>query len=153
MTEKDDRTFIISVRPLWAELFFEPSNRKSIELRKGRFSRFLLPDHTILIYATLPVAEIIGTVIVDKCERTSAPEALWKSTNQGEFAKICRSDFDDYYRGAKVASAIWVKNPELFDRPVSLARARSILGGWQPPQQIQQLTREQAAVLLESSRF
>jgi predicted transcriptional regulator len=147
METKPDRTFIISVRPQWAHLFFDPDNRKSAELRKAGFGRLLIPGDTIVIYATLPVGAAIGTVVVNRCECTKTPESLWQSTNQGRLAKVTRSEFDTYYQDAKAAMAIWVEQPELFQQPVPLAELRSNWGCWQPPQQIQHLTPEQVAAL------
>lgn len=144
---KPDRTFIISVRPQWAHLFFDSDNRKSVELRKAGFGRLLIPSDTIVIYATLPVGAVIGTVVVSRCECKKTPEILWRATNDGELAKVTRSEFDAYYRDAKAAMAIWVQDPALFDRPVPLAELRSCWGCWQPPQQIQQLSPEQVTAL------
>jgi predicted transcriptional regulator len=146
---KPDRTFIISVRPQWAHLFFDSDNRKSVELRKAGFGRLLIPGDTIVIYATLPVGAAIGTVVVSRCECKKTPETLWRSTNQGHLAKVTRSEFDTYYRDAKAAMAIWVKEPELFERPIPLAELRSNWGCWQPPQQIQKLSPKQVADLSE----
>lgn len=59
-------TYLISVRPTWADAFFNDRNPKTIELRKGNFGASLKPGDSIVIYATMPVAEIIGTVF--RCE-------------------------------------------------------------------------------------
>ena len=59
-------TYLISVRPTWADAFFLSHNPKTIELRKGNFGASLKPDDRIVIYATMPVAEIVGTVL--RCE-------------------------------------------------------------------------------------
>ena len=147
METKPDRTFIISVRPPWAHLFFDPDNRKSVELRKAGFGRLLLPGDTIVIYATLPVGAALGTVVVSRCECKKTPEPLWQSTNQGNLAKVTRSQFDAYYQDAKAAMAIWVEEPELFERPVPLAELRSYWEFWQPPQNIQHLSAEQVSAL------
>ncbi|MCC3572173.1 MAG: hypothetical protein JGK30_07835 [Microcoleus sp. PH2017_40_RAT_O_B] len=149
MEMNPDRTFIISVRPKWAELFFDSGNRKSVELRKAGFSRLLLPGDTIIIYATLPVGEAIGVVVVSKCE-CKTPQILWQSTNQGHLAKVTPSEFDAYYQDAKAAMAIWVEKPKLFEQPVPLAKLRQNWGSnWQPPQRIQKLSPKQVADLSE----
>lgn len=55
-------TYLISVRPTWADSFFLDCNPKTIELRKGSFGASLKPGDSIVIYATLPEAKTIGTV-------------------------------------------------------------------------------------------
>jgi len=47
-------TYLISVRPTWASIFFLSHNPKAIELRKGNFGASLQPGDTIVVYATLP---------------------------------------------------------------------------------------------------
>ena len=51
-------TYLISVRPTWADALFNIHNPKTIELRKGNFGASLKPGDSIIIYATMPVAEI-----------------------------------------------------------------------------------------------
>jgi predicted transcriptional regulator len=55
-------TYLISVRPTWADAFFLDRNPKTIELRKGNFGTSLKAGDSIVIYSTLPVGEAIGTV-------------------------------------------------------------------------------------------
>ena len=57
-------TYLISVRPTWADAFFLSHNPKTIELRKGSFGACLKPGDRIAIYATLPTAEVLGIVRV-----------------------------------------------------------------------------------------
>jgi hypothetical protein len=62
-------TYLLSVRPTWADAFFLDRNPKSIELRKGSFGASLKPGDVIAIYATMPTAEVLGIVRVLKRER------------------------------------------------------------------------------------
>lgn len=57
-------TYLISVKPNWADRFFSIASPKTVELRKGSFGKSLSADDRLLIYATLPVGKIIGEVRV-----------------------------------------------------------------------------------------
>jgi hypothetical protein len=78
-------TFLISVRPTWADAFFLDRNPKTIELRKGNFGTSLKAGDTIVIYSTLPVAEIIGTVKVIKRESLTV-DRLWELSQHRRLA-------------------------------------------------------------------
>jgi predicted transcriptional regulator len=80
-------TYLISVRPTWADAFFLDRNPKTIELRKGNFGASLKSGDAIAIYATMPTAEWLGTVQVIK--RESLPiEQLWQQSEQGKLARV-----------------------------------------------------------------
>jgi predicted transcriptional regulator len=63
--------------------------------RKGNFGASLKPGDSIVIYATIPVAEIIGTVKVVKRE-SLAVDRLWQTSEQGRLARVSRQQFDTY---------------------------------------------------------
>ena len=133
-------TYLISVRPTWADAFFNTHNPKSIELRKGSFGASLKPGDVIAIYATMPTAEVLGIVRVLK--RESLPiDRLWQASKQGKLAKVSRDQFDAYYANQESGIGVWVSAAELFPSPIALPKLRQSWGPrWQPPQQIQQLT-------------
>jgi len=136
-------TYLISVRPTWASAFFLDRNPKTIELRKGNFGASLKPGDNIAIYATLPVAELLGTVRILKRE-SLAVDRLWQQSEQGQLARVSRQQFDTYYASQIFGVGVWVNAAELFPSPIALPRLRQNWGPrWQPPQQIQQLTSEQ----------
>lgn len=140
-------TYLISVRPVWASAFFLSHNAKSIELRKGCFGACLTPGETIVIYSTLPVAEIIGTVKVIKRESLSI-DRLWQESRQGMLARVSRQQFDAYYASQISGVGVWVSAAELFPSPRALSQLRQNWGArWQPPQQLQQLAHAQMAAL------
>ncbi|MEG3903647.1 hypothetical protein QUB19_15540 [Microcoleus sp. B4-C5] len=140
-------TFLISVRPTWADAFFVDRNPKTIELRKGSFGASLKPGDNIAIYATLPVAELLGTVRILKRE-SLAVDRLWRASEQGQLARVTRQQFDTYYASQISGVGVWVSAAELFPSPIALSKLRQNWGTrWQPPQQIQQLTHEQMAAL------
>lgn len=141
------RTFLISVRPNWASAFFISQNPKTIELRKSSFGASLKAGDSIVIYSTMPVAEIIGTIKVVKRE-SLAIEQLWEQSQHGRQAKVSRSQFDAYYASQESGVGVWVSSAALFPSPIALCRLRQNWGHrWQPPQQIQQLTDDRMAAL------
>jgi predicted transcriptional regulator len=135
-------TYLISVRPTWADAFFLDRNPKTIELRKGNFGASLKSGDAIAIYATMPTAELLGTVQVIK--RESLPiEQLWQQSEQGKLARVSRAQFDDYYRNQESGIGVWVESARLLTKPIPLYRFRKAWGErWQPPQQIVQLSSE-----------
>ncbi|MBE9163996.1 hypothetical protein [Tychonema sp. LEGE 06208] len=140
-------TYLISVRPRWASAFFLSQNPKSIELRKGNFGTSLKPGDNIAIYATLPTAELLGIVRVLKRERLPL-DRLWRASEQGKLAKVSRQQFDAYYASQIFGVGVWVNAAELFPSPIALPKLRQNWGPrWQPPQQIQQLSTEQALLI------
>jgi len=136
-------TYLISVRPTWADAFFLDRNPKIIELRKGNFGASLKPGDVIAIYATLPTAEVLGTVRVLKRELLPI-DRLWQQSQQGQLAKVSRAQFDAYYANQKSGVGVWVGAAKLLPSPITLSKLRQKFGQrWQPPQQIQQLTDDQ----------
>jgi len=140
-------TYLISVRPPWASAFFLTHNPKSIELRKGSFGASLKPGDRIVIYSTLPVAELLGTVRIVKRERLPI-DRLWQTSQQGKLAKVSRAQFDAYYNNQELGIGVWVDAAGLLPSLIALPRLRQNWGShWQPPQQIVQLTHEQTTAL------
>jgi predicted transcriptional regulator len=145
--EKMTCTFLISVRPTWADAFFLDRNPKTIELRKGNFGTSLKAGDSIVIYSTLPFGKAIGTVKVIKRELLTV-DRLWEQSQHGRLAKVSRSQFDAYYASQISGVGVWVSSVALFPSPIALCRLRQNWGHrWQPPQQIQQLTDDQMAAL------
>jgi predicted transcriptional regulator len=136
-------TYLISVRPTWADAFFLDRNPKSIELRKGSFGASLKPGDVIAIYATMPTAEVLGIVRVLKRELLSI-DRMWQASQQGQLARVSQTQFNAYYAQQESGIGVWVEAAELLPKPISLYQLRQNWGRrWQPPQQIQQLTQEQ----------
>jgi predicted transcriptional regulator len=140
-------TYLISVKPRWADAFFLERDPKTIELRKGNFGASLKPGDNIAIYATMPVAELLGIVRVLKRERLPL-DRLWRASEQGQLARVTRQQFDTYYASQISGVGVWVEAVELLPKPIALSQLRQNWGPrWQPPQQLQQLTPEQISAL------
>ena len=140
-------TYLISVRPVWADAFFLDRNPKTIEFRKNSFGASLKPGDSIIIYATMPTAELIGIVRVVK--REILPIArLWQQSQQGQLARVSRVQFDGYYANQESGIGVWVDSAELLPKPIPLYKLRKSWGAnWNPPQQIIKLTSEQMATI------
>ncbi|MEG4989792.1 hypothetical protein QUB08_29225 [Microcoleus sp. BR0-C5] len=140
-------TYLISVRPKWADAFFLDREPKTIEFRKGNFGASLKPGDTIAIYSTMPVAELIGTVRVSMREALPISE-LWQLSQQGKLARISEAQFNAYYANQSSGIGVWVDSAELLPKPIPLYRLREEWrANWNPPQQIQKLTSEQLAFI------
>jgi predicted transcriptional regulator len=140
-------TYLISVRPTWADAFFLDRNPKTIELRKGNFGTSLKAGDSIVIYSTLPVGEAIGTVKVVRRELLTV-DRLWELSQHGRLAKVSHQQFETYYTNQESGIGVWLSAAELLPSPIALCRLRQNWGyRWQPPQQIQQLTHEQMALI------
>ncbi|MEG4306850.1 hypothetical protein [Microcoleus sp. D3_18a_C4] len=141
------KNYLISVHPRWASAFFLSHNPKSIELRKGNFGTSLKPGNSIVVYATMPVAELLGIVRVLKREILPI-DRLWQQSEQGQLARVSRQQFDAYYASQISGVGVWVSAAELLPSPIALSKLRQNWGHrWQPPQQIQKLTSEQLLAL------
>ena len=140
-------TYLISVHPRWASAFFLTHNPKAIELRKGSFGASLKPGDVIAIYATMPTAEVLGSVRVLKRELLSI-DRLWRESQQGQLAKVSRQRFEAYYCNQESGIGVWVQSAQLLPKPIALSKLRQNWGPrWQPPQQIQQLTDDRIMAL------
>lgn len=135
-------TYLISVKPEWANLFFDHATPKTVELRKGSFGKALEAGDRLLIYATLPVGKIIGEVRVR--DRTQLPTDRLRSETE-DFAQVSAEDFNSYYQGKDAGVGVWVEKPELFESPIALEILKSM--GIAPPQQVLKLTQEQVGLV------
>ena len=90
---------------------------------------------------------MIGTVKAVKREPLII-DRLWEQSQRGKLAYVTQSEFDTYYSNTICGVGIWVSEPKQWKRPIGLFEMREILGKrWQPPQQLQQLTQEQMALI------
>lgn len=135
-------TYLISVRPKWANLFFDRATPKTVELRKGSFGKSLETGDRLLIYSTLPVGEIVGEVTVR--DRKELPTSELRVATK-DWAQVSTEDFDIYYQGKDAGVAVWVALPEIFENPIALATLK--IAGVNPPQQLVKLTEKQANIL------
>ena len=92
---------LMSIHPGFAEDLM--SGDKKVEFR--RIAPKFDVSH-VVVYATKPIAAVIGVFEVEKMDRTS-PRQLW--SRYGSVGGIDRSDFFAYYEGTNVGVALVVK--------------------------------------------
>lgn len=130
---------IISIRPFYAEAIL--ANRKTVELRR-RIP--LTPRGTRLwIYATKPIAAIVGTAIVSEVSR-GAPADIWSA--YGRDAHISVEAFDAYFEGTGEAIAIMLHDIRRIP-DIGIEQVREILGAFHPPQVLTRISDDDASSL------
>jgi predicted transcriptional regulator len=108
-------------------LSFSAATPKQSNERKGCFGASLKPGDSIVIYATMPVAELLGIVRIVK--REILPIArLWNESQQGQLARVSRTQFDDYYRNQELGIGIWVGAAKLLPSPIARGPTSPELG-------------------------
>jgi predicted transcriptional regulator len=137
----DDPALFLSLRPQFAELLL--SGAKSIELRRVRPA--VAEGTSVLLYASSPTMKLVGRAEV--AEVQVAPVAqIWRE--HGPETGIRRSEYNDYFKGAKDAVAIKLVNIQRLDKPRPLRDLRDRLSGFQPPQSYRYLDKQQVAALV-----
>lgn len=139
-------TYLISVKPKWAELFFDTDKPKSVELRKSNFGKSLAPGDRLLIYATMPVGKVIGMVVVKNRHKLMIDDLYYASE---ERTGLLDDEFHSYYAyPIHWGVGVWVDNPQLFAEPITLEELKKV--GIVPPQQITKLNQEMLKQLLKT---
>lgn len=129
----DDRALLISIRPRFAELIL--SGQKTVELRRVRPT--IGAGAHVLLYASSPVRELVGTCTVESVSVGHADE-LWAS--HGPHSGVTRAEFDEYFEGANRAVGISLRDARRVKRPRSLTELRERLPGFNPPQSFSYLS-------------
>ena len=96
------------------------SGEKNFEYRKKVPA---LRFHRLVIYATVPVAKIIGEVHVDKILQDT-PSKIWTETNK--HGGIEKETFFSYFENRSLAYAYSLSNPILYKEQLSLSKIRVI---------------------------
>jgi predicted transcriptional regulator len=127
---------VISIHPTFAEAIL--SGRKTVELR-----RRIPPIEVgarLWIYATRPVASIVGTALIDSIFR-GTPQAVWETYS--DRAAINSDDFDRYFEGAREAIGIGLSKAQRM-QPVGIEQLRFWKKGFHPPQVLSRITATEA---------
>ncbi len=136
---------IISIRPAFAEAIL--SYRKTVELRR-RIPPIEVGTR-LWIYATRPVAAIVGTAFIDTIFR-GTPQAVWETYS--DRIALDRGDFDRYFEGAREAIGIRLSMIQRLE-PVGIEQLRIWKEGFHPPQVLSRITALDAKRLLQMSSF
>lgn len=117
------RVALLSIRPQYADEIL--AGRKRVEFRR----RPLPEDVTqVVIYATAPVARVVGAFQVEAIDSTTPSEA-WQHYHQ--VGGIGQEAFDAYYDGADTAHVIRIRDVQAVESPFSLSDVDEAL---RPPQ-------------------
>ena len=133
------RTVFLSVKPRYARALL--SGDKTVEVRR-RFPD--LDEGTIIvIYASSPDRQVLGSVTLTGVERTKS-DAVWDQYSA--HIGIDRESLDEYLDEATFAALLRVSTPVRWSRPVPLHELRSVTDV-EPPQSFRYLSPEQLATL------
>lgn len=136
---------IISIRPTFADAIL--SGNKTVELR-----RRIPPVEVgarLWIYATRPVAAVVGIAIIDAIFR-GTPQAVWETYS--DRIAINRGDFDRYFEGSREAIGIRLSKVQS-TQPIGIEQLRAWKEGFHPPQVLSRITASEAKRLLQMTSF
>lgn len=114
----DARSVLVSIHARYAELIL--GGHKSVELRR-RFD-VSAAGSTLIIYATLPTAAVVGSAVVGAVERLPLRE-LWD--RHGPRTAVSAGDFARYFDGTEEGCALLLSRPTRYERPIPLAELRT----------------------------
>ena len=120
-------TLLVSVHPRFAEAIL--SGRKRVELRRRmpRVGR----SETVLLYATVPCAALVGSFEVGEVLREPLRD-LWQRVKG--IAEVTRGEYADYFRGLTEGVGIFVASASRLEYPIPLCQLRQVWQGFHPPQ-------------------
>ena len=105
---------LLSIHPEFADAIFD--GHKHYEFRRVLFKEDV---DEVVVYATMPVARVIGSFkIADIYE--DAPKAMWTKTKA--VAGVTKQKFDTYFKDRTIAFAIKVGDPVRFAVPQPLSK-------------------------------
>lgn len=105
---------LLSIHPEFAEAIFD--GHKQFEFRRVLFKESV---DEVVVYATLPIARVIGSFKIEYIYE-DAPTALWAKTKA--LAGVTKEKFDTYFKDRTKAFAIKVAEPVRFAVPQPLSR-------------------------------
>lgn len=117
----------LSVKPAFASLIF--SGAKTIELRRVAVQTAI--PLNALVYVSGSMKSVVGKCQIVR-QLVGRPEEMWELAREG--AAISRSQYVEYYRGAKRAVLLELCRVSKLRRPVSLEEIESLWPAFRPPQ-------------------
>jgi len=97
---------LLSIHPEFADAIFD--GRKRYEFRRVLFKEDV---DEVVVYATMPVARVIGRFKIADIHEDE-PKALWAKTKA--VAGVTKEKFDSYFKDRTKAFAIQVEDPVRF---------------------------------------
>jgi predicted transcriptional regulator len=138
MTASDQALFV-ALRPAYAEMIL--SGVKTVELRRIRPKAQV--GTLVLIYASSPARQVLGTCVVEDVG-IGSPDEIW--VLHGTQTGIGRAAFRTYFAGSPRGVAITVAHPRRLENPLSLEALRR--HGFAPPQSFRYVPLSDAQALL-----
>ena len=138
---QQERALLLSVRPRFAESIMDGS--KVAEIR--RQCPNIAAGTPVIIYATLPVAAVVGSARLGEvhCGR---PDEMW--SDYQDFMGVTRAEFDQYLAGAEAAHVLMLTDVQRLETPLALSRMREI-SNFHPPRSYRYLSRASLSVLVD----
>ncbi|RSN24153.1 hypothetical protein DMC63_06250 [Streptomyces sp. WAC 05977] len=137
------RPLLLSLRPRFAEAILD--GVKTIELRRTRVSA--PPGTKLVLYASAPTMAVVGVATLLDVQ-TSTPGQIWRRHRR--HVCVSKAEYDDYFAGADLATAISISAPERLAAPHTLAALRAATG-FRPPQSYRYLSELDPEVLHEAA--
>lgn len=100
--------------------------QKLYEFRKKVFNR--LDVDKVYVYASKPISKIVGYFTIKRIIEDT-PSMVWKLTH--EYGGISKKQFNDYFKGFKIAHAVEIDEVVELDTPID---PRTVIKNFIPPQ-------------------
>ena len=122
-----DRMVVLSLKPRFAEAIL--AGVKTVELRRTE-PKIVVPTRALL-YGASPVRALLGTCIITSVQPLDL-QALWREHGPG--AGLLYHEFQQYFEGVDVGTALTLTQPRAFSRRIPLQDLRAKPKGFRPPQ-------------------
>ena len=122
-----NRMVVLSLKPRFAEAIL--AGAKTVELRRTE-PKIVVPTRALL-YAASPVRALLGTCIITSVQSLDLA-TLWRE--QGSGAGLPYHEFQEYFEGANVGTALTLAQPRTFNQQIPLQDLRAEPRGFRPPQ-------------------
>jgi predicted transcriptional regulator len=135
-----ERAMLLSVRPRFAESILAGAKRAEIR----RLRPTAQPGTPVIIYATRPLAAVVGTACIDDvCHGT--PSILWEEYHS--HMGVTRREFDQYLQGLSIAYLLILSEVRRLTCPLTLEDMRET-AAFQPPRSYRYLDRNALRTLV-----
>lgn len=135
-----ERAMLLSVRPNYAESIL--AGTKRAEIRRQRPGT--PPGTPVIIYATKPVAAVIGTARIEQV-LAGSPSDLWDQHNDD--MDVTESAYDEYLSGVDIAYVLMLTQVHRLTAPLSLDEMRRT-SAFQPPRSYRYMSQDSLRTLV-----
>ncbi len=122
-----NRMVVLSLKPRFADAIL--AGAKTVELRRTE-PKIVVPTRALL-YAASPMRALLGTCVITSVQ-TLDLLVLWRE--QGSGSGLRYHEFQEYFEGVDVGTALTLTRPRTFSRPIPLQDLRAKPKGFRPPQ-------------------